>query len=205
MVQALDGVDLRLDPGEVALVVGPSGSGKTTLLMIAGAMLTPTTGYVRLDGSRLAAQENRELARLRLERIGFVFQSFNLLPSLNAVENVALPAALAGVRRRERNRLATALLERLGMGGRLRHLPEELAAGEKQRVALARALVNDPPLLLADEPTANLDSASGRQVLRLFREIASEEGRGVLVVTHDARLIDSGDRVLHLEDRRLLR
>jgi putative ABC transport system ATP-binding protein len=202
-VRALDGVDLRLDPGEVTLIVGPSGSGKTTLLMIAGAMLTATTGRVSLQGIALRDQNARELAQLRLMRIGFVFQSFNLFPALSALDNVALPAALAGVPRRERRRRAVDLLQGLGLGERMTHIPEELSAGEKQRVAMARALVNDPPLLLADEPTANLDSTSGRTVLAILREIASREGRGVLVVTHDVRLIDSGDRVLELVDGRL--
>jgi putative ABC transport system ATP-binding protein len=194
---------LRLDPGEVTLIVGPSGSGKTTLLMIAGAMLTATTGRVSLQGIALRDQNARELAQLRLMRIGFVFQSFNLFPALSALDNVALPAALAGVPRRERRRRAVDLLQGLGLGERMTHIPEELSAGEKQRVAMARALVNDPPLLLADEPTANLDSTSGRTVLAILREIASREGRGVLVVTHDVRLIDSGDRVLELVDGRL--
>jgi putative ABC transport system ATP-binding protein len=203
MVQALDSVDLWLSAGEVTLMVGPSGSGKTTLLMIAGAMLTPTSGRVSLEGAVLNTQNVGELAQLRLMRIGFVFQSFNLFPSLTALENVALPAALAGVRKHRRNKRAAALLERLGLGRRSAHLPEELSAGEKQRVALARALINDPPLVLADEPTANLDSVSGHQVLELFRDIASHEGRAVLVVTHDSRLISQGDRVLRLEDGRL--
>ncbi|MEI6449505.1 MAG: ABC transporter ATP-binding protein [Actinomycetes bacterium] len=202
-VQALSDIDLRLDPGEVALIIGPSGSGKTTLLMIAGAMLSPTHGEVMLEGASLAGLHNVGLARLRLRSIGFVFQSFNLFPALNALENVALPGSLAAMSRRKRNRRAALLLERLGLGARLSHRPEELSAGEKQRVAMARALMNDPPLLLADEPTANLDSVSGRQILQLFREIASEEGRGVLVVTHDARLIEGGGRVLRLVDGRL--
>ena len=202
-VQALSDIDLRLDPGEVALIIGPSGSGKTTLLMIAGAMLSPTQGEVRLEGTPLASLRNSGLARLRLRRIGFVFQSFNLFPSLSALENVALPGSLASMSRRKRNQRAALLLERLGLGKRLSHRPAELSAGEKQRVAMARALMNDPPLLLADEPTANLDSVSGRQILQLFREIAAEEGRGVLVVTHDARLIERGGRMLHLVDGRL--
>ena len=202
-VQALSDIDLRLDPGEVALIIGPSGSGKTTLLMIAGAMLSPTQGEVRLEGTPLASLRNSGLARLRLRRIGFVFQSFNLFPALSALENVALPGSLASMSRRKRNQRAALLLERLGLGKRLSHRPAELSAGEKQRVAMARALMNDPPLLLADEPTANLDSVSGRQILQLFREIAAEEGRGVLVVTHDARLIERGGRMLHLVDGRL--
>jgi putative ABC transport system ATP-binding protein len=202
-VNALEDVDLRLDPGELALIVGPSGSGKTTLLMIAGAMLTATSGEVYLHGVPLSQRKARELAHIRLMKIGFVFQSFNLFPALNAVDNVALPASLAGVGGRRRRKRAAEVLERLGLGERLRHLPEQLSAGEKQRVALGRALINDPPLLLADEPTANLDSKSGRTVLALFREIAATEGRAVLVVTHDARIIDSGDRVMQLVDGRL--
>jgi len=202
-VKALEDASLRLDPGELALIIGPSGSGKTTLLMIAGAMLTASSGEVYLRGRPLSRRKARELADIRLMRIGFVFQSFNLFPALNALDNVALPASLAGVGGRKRRRGAREVLERLGLGERLHHLPEELSAGEKQRVALGRALINDPPLLLADEPTANLDSVSGRTVLALFREIAATEGRAVLVVTHDARIIEHGDRVMHLVDGRL--
>ena len=202
-VKALDDADLRLDAGELALIIGPSGSGKTTLLMIAGAMLTASTGEVYLRGTALSKRKPRELADIRLMRIGFVFQSFNLFPALNALDNVALPASLAGVGGRKRRKRAAEVLERLGLGERLHHIPEQLSAGEKQRVALGRALINDPPLLLADEPTANLDSVSGRNVLALFREIAADEGRAVLVVTHDARIIEGGDRVLHLVDGHL--
>jgi putative ABC transport system ATP-binding protein len=202
-VKALDDASLRLDPGELALIIGPSGSGKTTLLMIAGAMLTASTGEVYLRGRPLSRRNSRQLADIRLMRIGFVFQSFNLFPALNALDNVALPASLAGVGGRKRRKRAAEVLEKLGLGGRMHHIPEQLSAGEKQRVALGRALINDPPLLLADEPTANLDSVSGRNVLALFREIAASEGRAVLVVTHDARIIEQGDRVMHLVDGRL--
>lgn len=202
-VRALVDVDFQLSAGEVTLMVGPSGSGKTTLLMIGGAMLTPTTGQVTLEGVALNGLGARELAKLRLMQVGFVFQSFNLFPSLTALENASLPAALAGLSRRERRRRAIHLLRRLGLERRMAHLPEELSAGEKQRVALARALINDPPLILADEPTANLDSASGQEVLALFTEIAADDGRGVLVVTHDSRLIHGGHRVLFLDDGRL--
>ena len=202
-VKALDDANLRLDPGELALIIGPSGSGKTTMLMIAGAMLTASTGEVYLRGTPLSRRNPRQLADIRLMRIGFVFQSFNLFPALNALDNVALPASLAGVGGRKRRKRAAEVLERLGLGERLHHIPEQLSAGEKQRVALGRALINDPPLLLADEPTANLDSVSGRNVLALFREIAATEGRAVLVVTHDARIIEQGDRVMHLVDGHL--
>ncbi len=202
-VHALENVNLELHPGEVTLIVGPSGSGKTTLLMIAGAMLTASQGRVAVEGVSLQGLGSRQLAHIRLMRIGFVFQSFNLFPALSALDNVALPAALAGVDGRTRRRRAGRILGELGLGERLKHRPEELSAGEKQRVALARALINDPPLLLADEPTANLDTKSGLNVLHIFREIASREGRAVLVVTHDARLIHRGDRVLHLVDGRL--
>ncbi len=171
--------------------------------MIAGAMLTASTGEVYLRGTPLSRRNPRQLADIRLMRIGFVFQSFNLFPALNALDNVALPASLAGVGGRKRRKRAAEVLEKLGLGGRMHHIPEQLSAGEKQRVALGRALINDPPLLLADEPTANLDSVSGRNVLALFREIAASEGRAVLVVTHDARIIEQGDRVMHLVDGHL--
>jgi putative ABC transport system ATP-binding protein len=204
-VRALDGVSLTVDEGELVIVMGPSGSGKTTLLQILGALLTPTAGQVRLRGRSLAALDARALARVRLAEIGFTFQSFNLFASLSARDNVALPAALAGASRRARRVRAGRWLERLGLADRADHLPEELSGGEKQRVAIARALVNDPPLVLADEPTANLDAASGYQALHLLEQIAREDGKTVVVVTHDHRITDAADRLLWLADGRLRR
>lgn len=200
VVRAVDDVSLTVDDGELVIVMGPSGSGKTTLLQLVGALLSPTAGDVRIQGRSVAGMGRRELAILRLTRIGFMFQSFNLFAALTAQENVALPAALAGRPRRERMARAAALLDELGLGRRLRQLSEDLSGGEKQRVAIARALINDPPLLLADEPTANLDSASGYQVLHLLEGIA---GKTIVMVTHDHRITAIADRLLWLEDGRL--
>lgn len=202
-VRALDGVDMAVAEGELVIVMGPSGSGKTTLLQVMGALLTPTAGKVQLRGHPLADLGARELARVRLAEIGFIFQSFNLFNSLSAIDNVALPATLAGVSRHSRTPRAAAWLERLGLTHRSDHLPEELSGGEKQRVSIARALVNDPPLVLADEPTANLDAASGYQTLHLLEQIARDDGKTVVVVTHDHRITDAADRLLWLDDGRL--
>ncbi len=202
-VRAVDQVDLAVDAGELVIIMGPSGSGKTTLLQLLGALLSPTSGAVRIQGRALAGMGRRDLAELRLTRIGFMFQSFNLFAALTAQENVALPAALAGRPRHERLARAAELLEQLGLSRRLHHLPEQLSGGEKQRVAIARALINDPPLLLADEPTANLDSASGYQVLHLLEQIAGRDGRTIVMVTHDHRITGVADRLLWLEDGRL--
>lgn len=199
-VTAVDDVSIQIEKGELIIVMGPSGSGKTTLLQILGALLTPTSGEVRIDGFPLSDRDSGELARLRLSEIGFIFQGFNLFSSLTALENAALPAALAGVSKRDRMRDATRLLGRLGLGHRLHHLPEELSGGEKQRVAIARAMINDPPLILADEPTANLDSSSGYQVLHLLQDIVGEENKTVVIVTHDHRMTDAADRMLWLQD-----
>lgn len=202
-VRAVDGVDLAVDQGEFAVVMGPSGSGKTTLLQLMGALLSPSAGEIRIDGRPLAQLSNTDQARLRLRQIGFVFQSFNLISALTARDNVALPAALAGESRATRRDRATMLLERLGLGDRLHHLPEALSGGEKQRVAVARALVNDPPLILADEPTANLDSSSGYQVLHLLEDIAVTERKTLVMVTHDHRITTVADRLLWLADGQL--
>jgi putative ABC transport system ATP-binding protein len=202
-VHALRDVTLTLRAGELAVIMGPSGSGKSTLLMIAGMVLTPSAGSVTINGIPTADRAPSDLARLRLRQIGFVFQSFNLFASLTARENVALPASLAGTPAAARRTLAAGLLERFDLGSRADHLPEELSVGEKQRVALARALINRPPLLLADEPTANLDSESGLQVVAMLREITVSEGRTALVVTHDERIAATGDRLFRLEDGRL--
>ena len=202
-VRAVDDVSLTIPAGQLVVVMGPSGAGKSTLLQIMGALMTPTSGEVRLHGQPLARLRPRELAQARLHQIGFVFQSFNLLGAVTALDNVALPAAMAGHGRRERTGRARTALERLGLAERLHHLPEQLSGGEKQRVAIARALVNDPPLLLADEPTANLDSASGYQVLHLLQDIAADTHKTVVMVTHDHRVTDVADRVLWLADGQL--
>ena len=199
-VSAVAGVDLDVHRGEVVLIMGPSGSGKTTLLLMLGAMLRPTAGIIQVGGLDIAGAPEHRLPALRARRFGFVFQDFNLLSALTVVENVELACNLAGVTGHPAHQRAHVLLERVGLGHRLGFRPEQLSGGEKQRVAIARALANDPPLILADEPTANLDSAIGRQVARLLRQLATEDGRAVVIVSHDSRLEEIADRVLWLED-----
>ncbi|HYY80771.1 MAG TPA: ATP-binding cassette domain-containing protein [Actinomycetes bacterium] len=199
-VTAVRGVDLDVDAGQVVLVMGPSGSGKTTLLLMLGAMLRPTAGSIQVDHVDLARAPERRLPGLRAHRFGFVFQDFNLLSALTALENVELACNLAGTTGRAARARARALLERVGLGHRLGFRPEQLSGGEKQRVAIARALANNPSVILADEPTANLDSAIGHDVARLLRRLATEDGRAVVIVSHDLRLKEVADRVLWLED-----
>jgi len=199
-VTAVRDVSLSVMPGEVVLIMGPSGSGKTTLLSMLGALLKPTEGSIRLNGVDLSGLAENRLPDIRLRQFGFVFQDFNLLSALNVVENVAIVAELAGLRSGAARRKAAALLTELGLGERLHFLPEKLSGGEKQRVAIARALVNEPALILADEPTANLDSKIGQEIIRLLRKIAKGQGRSVIIVSHDQRIRDFADRVLWLQD-----
>jgi putative ABC transport system ATP-binding protein len=199
-VTAVDNVDLDVHAGEVVLIMGPSGSGKTTLLLMLGAMLRPTAGAIQVDGLDIASAPERHLPTLRAHRFGFVFQDFNLLGALTVAENVELACNLAGVTGGRARQRARALLERVGLGHRLGFRPEQLSGGEKQRGAIARALANDPTVILADEPTANLDSAIGRQVVRLLRQLATQDHRAVVIVSHDTRLEEIADRVLWLED-----
>jgi putative ABC transport system ATP-binding protein len=199
-VTAVRDVSLALVPGEIVLIMGPSGSGKTTLLSMLGALLKPSEGEIELDGAILTALAEDLLPDIRLHRFGFVFQDFNLLSALMAVENVAIVAQLSGAKKGAARQKATALLTELGLGARLNFLPEKLSDGEKQRVAIARALVNDPALILADEPTANLDSKIGHEIMRLLRSVAKEQGRSVVIVSHDQRIKDIADRLLWLED-----
>jgi putative ABC transport system ATP-binding protein len=202
-VRAVDRVDLTVGAGELVLVMGPSGSGKTTLLSMIGGLLRPTEGRVAIDGVELTALRRRELTRVRRESIGFVFQTFNLLESLNALENVEIALNIAGVAGVDAERRARRLLVAAGLGARLSFRAGELSGGERQRVAIARALANEPRLLLADEPTANLDSGHGREVMQLLRELTTSEERAAVVVSHDPRLERVADRVLRLEDGRL--
>ena len=199
-VTAVRDVSLGVRPGEIVLIMGPSGSGKTTLLSMLGALLKPTEGTIQLNGIVLSALAENQLPDIRLRQFGFVFQDFNLLSALSALENVAIVAELAGVKVSEAKRKAAALLTELGLSERLHFLPEKLSGGEKQRVAIARALVNDPSLILADEPTANLDSKIGHEIMRLLRRIAKVQGRSVVIVSHDQRIKDIADRILWLED-----
>lgn len=199
-VHAVRDVDLDIEPGQVVLVMGPSGSGKTTLLLMLGAMLRPTAGSIVIDGTDLATAPERKLPTLRAHHLGFVFQDFNLLSALTALENVALAANLAGQRGRVATERAAALLRRVGLGERLDFRPDQLSGGEKQRVAIARALANDPTVILADEPTANLDSRHGHDIAGLLRTLATDDDRSVVIVSHDERLREVADRVLWLED-----
>jgi len=199
-VTAVRDVSLSVNPGEIVLIMGPSGSGKTTLLSMLGALLKPTEGAIQLNGTTLSTLAENRLPDIRLKQFGFIFQDFNLLSALTALENVAIVAELAGNKSGAARRKAASLLTELGLGERLNFLPEKLSGGEKQRVAIARALVNDPTLILADEPTANLDSKIGHEIMRLLRSIAKEQGRSVVIVSHDQRIKDIADRVLWLED-----
>ena len=198
-VHALRGIDLTIGRGEFVAIMGPSGSGKTTLLEILGCLSHPTSGSYRLNGRLVAGIDPDGLAKLRGEEIGFVFQSFNLLPRLSVAENVELPLSYRGVGRRDRRARAEVVLTRVGLSGRARHLPSEISGGERQRVAIARALVNDPTLVLADEPTGNLDTRKGDEILALLRGIHSE-GNTVVIVTHDPRIGEQAKRQLLIRD-----
>jgi putative ABC transport system ATP-binding protein len=202
-VTALDSVDLGVGYGELAAVVGPSGSGKSTMLHLIGTLDRPSAGTVRIDGHDVAALSDRQLSALRARRIGFVFQQFHLAPGRTAVANVADGLLYAGVPRKERERRAEAALHRVGLGGRLGHRPHQLSGGERQRVAIARAVAGDPALLLADEPTGNLDSAAGTGVVELLRELHAG-GTTVLVITHDRELADEMPRQISLLDGRVV-
>ena len=202
-VHAVRGVDLELHSGERVLVMGPSGSGKTTLLSILGGLLTPSEGQVYLGGESLYERTDSDRAELRLHRLGFVFQNFNLLSALTARENVEVPLRLAGASAGESRERAAELLDRLGLAERADHRPRDLSGGEKQRVAIARALTNQPDVLFADEPTANLDAETGQEVARTLCRLGCEEGKAVLIVSHDDRLRDIASRVLRVEDGRL--
>ena len=203
-VVALDDIDLTVDD-EMVVLVGPSGSGKTTLLSVAGALLSPTAGTVRVGGEDIHHLDDRELARFRREQVGFVFQSVNLVPFLTARENLLVVRELGGGRRRKGARQrADQLLEELGLADRADNLPTQLSGGQRQRVAIGRALMNDPALVLVDEPTSALDTELGRQVMQLLRDEVTGRGIAAIVVTHDAMVAEFGDRTLHMSDGRLL-
>lgn len=199
-VVALDGVCLEVEAGSFVSVMGPSGSGKSTLLHLIGGLDTPTGGLVEIDGKDLSTLDDEELTLFRRRNLGFVFQFFNLLPTMSAWENVALPRLLDGVKLGEVKPRALELLEMVGLGNRADHKPSQLSGGEMQRVAVARALVADPVLVLADEPTGNLDSRSGAAVLELLRETATNDGRTVIVVTHDSKAASVADHIIRLQD-----
>jgi putative ABC transport system ATP-binding protein len=202
-VRALHDVTLDLQQGELALIAGPSGSGKTTLLSILGCILRPTSGSLRVLGDEITTWSERDLPAIRRERIGFVFQAFNLFPTLTAVQNVELALDLKGISGRSARSRAAALLDDVGLASKAHAYPADLSGGQKQRVAIARALAGDPPIILADEPTAALDSQSGRIVMDLLQRLAHDRGRAVAIVTHDTRMLGYADRMVTMEDGRI--
>jgi putative ABC transport system ATP-binding protein len=198
--QVLKGIDWEIPRGNIQLLMGPSGSGKTTLLSILAGLLTPTTGKVYLLGEEITKLSRSKLARFRLQNIGFIFQDFNLFPALTAAENIEVVLNIKGIKGRAARHQAYALLEQVGLGDKGKQKPRDLSGGQKQRVAIARALAGHPQLIMADEPTASLDSHNGHAVMELLRKLAKEEGCTVLIVTHDPRIIDVADRVAHLDE-----
>ena len=202
-VRALDGVSLRIDPGEYVAVMGPSGSGKSTLMNIVGCLDTPSSGSYKLRGTEIRERDDDELARIRNQEIGFVFQTFNLLPRADALHNVELPLIYAGKPAAERRERAKQVLTMVGLGDRMHHRPNELSGGQRQRVAIARALVNGPSLVLADEPTGNLDSKTGLEILALLDEI-HQQGNTVILVTHESDIATYAQRVLTMRDGELV-
>jgi len=199
-VHALKQVDLDVNEGELLLLMGASGSGKTTLISIVGCILSATSGSCKIRGTETVGLPQNKLPKLRLENIGFIFQGFNLFPALTALENVEIALDLKNVRTGEAKRRAAELLERVGLADKLKSYPADLSGGQKQRVAIARALAGEPHIILADEPTAALDSVSGKLIMDLLQELAHEQNRAVVVVTHDNRIFDYADRIVHIED-----
>jgi len=203
-VRALNGASFTIEKGEMVAIMGPSGSGKSTLMSIIGCLDVPTSGSYTLDGAAVENVSETELANIRGRKIGFVFQQFNLLARTSALENVMLPLTYAGVSGRERNDLAMKALERVGLGERTQHAPNELSGGQQQRVAIARALVNKPAILLADEPTGALDSKTGVEIMDLFQSLHKDSGQTVILVTHDAYVARHTDRIIKLSDGRIV-
>ena len=203
-VPAIQEVSLTAEPGEVLAILGPSGSGKTTLLSMLGCMLRPTRGAITIHGERVSDMDEGHLPWVRRRYVGFIFQSFNLFSALSAAENVEVVLQLKGVDRRRRRAEASELLESVGLGARADHLPRDMSGGERQRVSIARALAGDPPLIMADEPTANLDWKNGEQVMKLLHGVTRSEGRTVIIVTHDHRVMPYIDRSVRIEDGRLV-
>jgi len=203
-VRALDGVDLTVEPGEFLCIMGPSGSGKSTLLNLIGCLDQPTEGIVRLDGQDVGQLPRRRLPRIRREKVGLVFQQHNLLPGLTALENVMLPLRYAGMGRRERRRRGQAVLEQVGLGDRVDHRPTELSGGERQRVAIARALINRPAIVLADEPTGEVDSRTTQHIMSLLRDLNQSHGQTFLLVTHDPLVARATDRIIRFQDGRIV-
>jgi putative ABC transport system ATP-binding protein len=200
VVRALRGLDLSIEEGEIVAIMGPSGSGKSTLMHIIGALDTPSNGAAFLDGQDLEQLKEKQLVALRGKKIGFVFQTFNLIQTLTAQQNVELPMVFQGIRRAERAERAKELLGKVGLADRVRHKPSELSGGERQRVAVARALANNPEIILADEPTGNLDTESGEAILEMLKGLRVDDGKTVIIVTHDPEATAIADRVIRLRD-----
>lgn len=203
IVKAVDGVTLSVFNGEYLVIMGPSGSGKTTLMHLMGCLDKPDSGEIYLAGQRVSKLNDRDLAKVRNKMIGFVFQQFNLLPRLTALENVELPMIYAGVPRTIRRNRAKELLTMVGLAERMEHRPTQLSGGQMQRVAIARALANEPQIILADEPTGNLDSKSGEEILKIFSDLHSN-GLTIIVVTHDPEVAENGERVIHMKDGKIV-
>lgn len=202
-VRALDGINLTVEHGEFLAIVGQSGSGKSTLMNMLGLLDVPTSGTYTLDGVDVKNMTDDELSEIRNKEIGFIFQGFNLIPSLTAVENVELPLVYRGMKKDERNKLALEALERVGLSHRLDHLPKQMSGGQQQRVAIARAVAARPPIILADEPTGNLDSHSGVEVMKILHEL-HEEGRTVILITHDNDIANEAQRVIRIQDGQII-
>jgi putative ABC transport system ATP-binding protein len=201
-VEALKGVDLQIEQGELVAIVGPSGSGKSTLMNLLGCLDTPSSGVYQLGGQAVSGVTRDQLAEIRNRRVGFVFQNFNLLPHISAMENVELPMLFGGMKPAERHRRATELLERVGLGDRVDHKPTELSGGQMQRVAIARSLAMNPDIILADEPTGNLDSTSGSDIMSIFTDLW-KQGRTLVIITHDPALAKRASRVVEIRDGRI--
>jgi putative ABC transport system ATP-binding protein len=203
-ITVLDSVNIKIKKGSFVAIMGPSGSGKTTLLDVVGALLKPTSGEVLIDGELLNELDDNELAEIRREKLGFVFQQYNLVPTLTATENVEFPLRIAGVGREAATRRAVRLLRSMGLGHRLNNKPPQLSGGEQQRVAISRALANDPEIILGDEPTGNLDSKTGKMVLELLKELNRKKNYTIIVVTHDHRISSYVDKVINIKDGRII-
>lgn len=204
VVYALDGVSLNIKEGEIIAVVGPSGSGKSTLMQIIGGLDKPTSGKVVVDNQDINKFSQRRLAQFRNKKIGFVFQTFNLQPDYTALENVELPLIFAGIRPKSRKAKSREAIVKVGLEDRINHRPSELSGGQRQRVSIARAIVNSPKIILADEPTGNLDSKNGKRILELLKKLNKEEGVTIIIVTHDANVAAQADRIINMQDGKII-